>query len=141
MQRAVQASPSVHDRRRDRADVIGVVDVHLHHVGLRGQLAGDLLGQPHALADVREQDLGALLLRDLGCGEGDAVVGQDAGDEQLLAVEEHASGASSSVMDRCAPAARGRWRLVYRPFVAQPCRRQACDGKHPRRHRASIEHP
>ena len=79
----------------DSGDVVRVVDVHLEHVRGRGQLPRNLLRQANAPADVREENLRALLLCHLRDRERNAVVGQDAGDEQLLAVEAHASGASS----------------------------------------------
>ena len=89
VQHAVQRTPPVAQRRGDRGDLLGLVDVELEDVGWVGQALGDALGDAHATAETGEDDLGPLTLRALGDGEGDRLLGEDAGDEQALAVEEH----------------------------------------------------
>ena len=54
-----------------------------------GQPLRRALGQPAHAAEARQQDLRALLLRPLGGVERDRVLGDDAGDQQALAVEDH----------------------------------------------------
>ena len=75
----------------------------------------------HRAADAGQQHLGSGLLRDLRDGEGHRIVGQDAGDEQLLAFEQHAAGPpGAGWTDAGAPdcSADGRlndpWRLMLR---------------------------
>ena len=56
--------------------------------GSLGQLAGGPLGQGEGPPGAREHDLGPLLLGQPGHGEGQGGVGEDAGDEEALSVEE-----------------------------------------------------
>src|SRR3954447_12863732 len=63
-------------------------DVELPHLWFRRQPAGYALRQAHAAAGAGEDDVGTLLLRDAGGGEGQRVVRQHAGDEDAFAVEQ-----------------------------------------------------
>ena len=80
----------------DGLERLGVVDVELEHVGLGGQALGHPLGDPHPAAEAGEDDLGALFLGAARDGEGDRLVGQHAGDEQLSSFEEHACTTTAS---------------------------------------------
>ena len=113
MDDSVDVSPSAHELPGHGINVRLVVDVELEDVGRAArELSGNALGQSARAAERGEHDLGPRLLRHLRDGERDAVVGEDTGDEQLLAFEEHAGGAS------CADgtdAHRGRARLKITP--------------------------
>ena len=67
---------------RDGGHLVGLVDVHLEHVGRRvAEPLGDPLRDPQPAAEAGQDDLGALLLRALGDGVGDRALGEDSGDE------------------------------------------------------------
>ncbi len=70
-------------------DLVGLVDVHLQHVGRLGQPSRHLLCEAHRASEVGEHDLGALLLRGSGRGERDRLRRQHPRDEQLLVVQQH----------------------------------------------------
>ena len=73
----------------DGRDVLGRIGhVELEHVGLGRQLAGRALGERQPAPGAGEDDLGPLLLGQLGHAEGERGVGEDAGDEDALAVEQ-----------------------------------------------------
>ena len=57
-----------------------------------GQAPRDPLGETHRPPKAGQDDLGARLLGHPSHGVGDRVIGQHAGDEDLLAVEEHRRG-------------------------------------------------
>ena len=69
-------------------DVGGVGDVELEHVGLGRELAGRALGERQPAAGAGEEHLRPLLLGQPGDAEGEGGVGEHAGDEDALAVEE-----------------------------------------------------
>ena len=95
VQQAVEAAPALVERPGDGLELVGVVDVELEHLGLGGQALGHPLGDPHPAAEAGEDDLGALVLGAARDGEGDRLVGQNAGDEQLSSFEEHACTSTS----------------------------------------------
>ena len=68
--------------------MLGHGDVELEDVdGLR-QLARDSLGQAQRAAGTGQHDAGAFLLRELGNAERQRCIGEDAGDHDVLAVEQ-----------------------------------------------------
>ena len=78
-------------------DVLGVGHVELEHRRRRRQLAGRALGERQPPAGAGQHDLGALRLGQLGHAEGQRGVGEDAGDDDPLAVEEpHGASTLSS---------------------------------------------
>ena len=89
MEDAVERAPALLDVVDDGGDVVGVVDVELEDVGRVGQAVGDPLRDPHPAAEAGEHDLRAFLLRALGDGVGDRALGEDPGDEQAAAFEQH----------------------------------------------------
>jgi hypothetical protein len=88
VQHAVEHAPALLEVGDDGGQVPLVGDVELEDVGRAGQPLGHALRQPHRPAEAGEHDLGALLLRAARDGVGDRAVRQDAGDQELLAVEE-----------------------------------------------------
>ena len=88
MEGAVDAAPALAELVADGGDVRRVGDVELEHVGLGGELAGGALGERQPAPGAGEDHLGALLLREAGDAEREGGVGEDAGDEDALAVEE-----------------------------------------------------
>src|SRR5438132_5912469 len=89
---AVEAAPALLQRAGQRAEVLLIIDVHLEDVGGRCHPAGTLLGQAHDAAEAGEHDIGALLLSRLGNRKRDAGWGEDAGDEDLLPLEDARHG-------------------------------------------------
>src|SRR3546814_1791025 len=85
---AVDPTPALADGVSHGDDVVGVGDVELEHLGRLRELAGGALRQREAATGTGEDHLGALLLGDAGHPEREGGVGQDAGDEDALAVEE-----------------------------------------------------
>ena len=81
--------------QRSRSDSVSaarssaLVHVELEHVDGLGQPLRRALGHPPAAPEARQHDRGALLLRLRGGVEGDRVLGDHAGDQQPLAVEDH----------------------------------------------------
>ena len=98
VQQAVEAVPALGQRRAGGAQLVGGRHVDLEDVGLGGQLAGRALGQREGAAGAGEHDVGALFLGQAGHREGQRGVGEDARDEEPLAVEE--SHCASEVMRR-----------------------------------------
>ncbi len=79
-------------------EVFGHRDVELEHVGRLRQLAGHSLGQAQRPTGAGQHDVGALLLGERGHAERQRGVGEDAGDHDVLAVEQtHASDRSQAV--------------------------------------------
>src|SRR5699024_6248906 len=72
---------------------------------LRGdrQALGDHLSDLHLTAEAREDDLGSLLLCEAGGGEGDRGLGEHAGDENALSVEDSHGGPFFKGVDLSAP--------------------------------------
>ena len=70
-------------------------------VGLGGQLPGDPLGQAHGPAERGQDDLRSLLLGAAGHREGDGLIGEDAGDEDALAFQQHAMLLSRARWSAC----------------------------------------
>ena len=90
-QRAASASPG-------GAQLLGRGDVDLEDLGLPGELAGGAPRERQGPPRAREDDVRTLLLGEPGHGEGQRRVGEDARDEEPLAVEE--SHCASEVMRR-----------------------------------------
>ena len=67
--------------------MLGVGDVELDDGRLLRQPLGDPLAQRQRPPEVGEDEGGALLLGEPGRGEGDRRLGQHAGDQDLLALE------------------------------------------------------
>ena len=63
-------------------------DIQFEHRRLGRQLAGGALGEGQPTTGTGEDDLRPFLLGQLGHTEGDGCVGEDAGDHDVLAVEE-----------------------------------------------------
>ena len=93
VQDAVEAPPSGRELLAGGVDLLGIGDVELEHVGRRRQTPRGLLREAHRTAEVRQHDLGAVLLGGARRGEGDRLRGEDARDEELLALEHHVAGA------------------------------------------------
>jgi hypothetical protein len=74
----------------ERVEVLGVRDVELDDGGLLRQPLGDPLAQRQRATEVGQHDGGALVLGEPGGGERDRRLGQHAGDEDLLALEDPA---------------------------------------------------
>ena len=91
---------------RGRRQLVGLGHVDLEHLGLDGQLAGGPPGEREAPPGPAQHDLGALLLGGPGHGEGQGGVGQHAGDQDALSVEE-----SHAPKGYCRPRPAGRPRL------------------------------
>ena len=72
----------------DGVEVLGHGDVELEDVDVGAELAGRARRQAEAPPGAGEDDRGALGLGDPGDGEGQRGVGEDAGDHDVLAVEE-----------------------------------------------------
>ena len=89
VQEPVEPSPPGPDLGRDRLDVRGIVRVHLQDVDGIGEPARRLLRQPHRAPERGQDDLGPLLLQGLRGRVRDRLARQHAGDEQLLAFEQH----------------------------------------------------
>jgi len=89
VQEAVEMAEALADLVGHCGDLALVVGVHLQDVGRRGEAAGAHLGELHPLAEPRQQDLRPLLLGEAGHGEGDALRGEHAGDQELAAIKEH----------------------------------------------------
>ena len=88
---AVEAAELLADDVGQGGQVLVVGDVELDDLGGLGQLLGDALGQ-RGPRERGEDDLGALLLGQLGGVEGDGGLGQHTGDQDALAVEDSAHG-------------------------------------------------
>ena len=86
MEDAVEAVPARRQRVTGGAELLGLGDVDLEHLGRIGQLAGRALGQRQGPAGTREHNFGPLLLGQPRHGEGQGGIGQDAGDEEPFAV-------------------------------------------------------
>jgi hypothetical protein len=71
----------------ERRQVLGVGDVELDDRRLLRQSLGDPLAQRHGPAEVRQDDGGALLLRQARRRVGDRRLGQYARDQDLLAFQ------------------------------------------------------
>jgi hypothetical protein len=67
--------------------VLGVGDVELEHVDGGRQLAGGAPGQRQPSAGTGQDDVGALFERQLGHPVRQRIIGEDTGDEEVLAVE------------------------------------------------------
>ncbi len=88
VEQAVQAIPAGGEGGAGRLQLLGRGDVDLEDLGFAGELARRAPGEREGAPRAREHDVGPLLLRQAGDGEGQRGVGEDAGDEQALAVEE-----------------------------------------------------
>jgi hypothetical protein len=84
----VDASPTLRDGLTGAHEVLGHGDVELEHVDLAIELAGRARRQAQAASGSGEDDRGALGLGHPGDREGERGVGEDAGDHDVLAVEE-----------------------------------------------------
>jgi hypothetical protein len=89
VQETVQPPPPRPDLVRNPFDVLRVVRVHLEDVHRLRQAPSGLLGETHRAAERRQHDLRALLLKRARRRVGDRLPRQHAGDEQLLALEQH----------------------------------------------------
>ncbi len=69
--------------------MIGVGHVELDDLGLRGKPARGALREAHGPTERAEDDLGALLLGELGDRVGDRSVVEHSGHEDALTVEDH----------------------------------------------------
>ena len=88
---AVEAAELLADDVLQAGQVLVVGHVQLDDLGGLGQLPGDALGQGGP-GEGGEDDLGALLLGQLGGVEGDGGLHQHTGDQDALAVENSAHG-------------------------------------------------
>src|ERR1700722_9120812 len=88
VQQAVQAVPAGGEGSTRRPQLFGRRDVDLEDLGLAGELARGAPSEREGAPRAREHDVRPLLLRQAGHGESQRGVGEDAGDEQPLAVEE-----------------------------------------------------
>src|SRR4029077_11729203 len=95
MQDAVEATPLAVDLPGQTGQVLLRVDVELQHVGRLGQAGGGALGHPAGAAEAGQQDLGTGELGLPRDGEGDALPGEDARDQESLAGEHQASSLPS----------------------------------------------
>ncbi len=115
VQQAVEAVPPAGQRGAGGLQLLGRRDVDLEDLGLDGQLAGRAPGQRQGTAGAGEHDLGALLLGQAGHREGQRGVGEDAGDQEPLAVEEshcarrlcEGRGVHVGILGGTGPAGRG----------------------------------
>ena len=89
VQRTVNPAPGALERLRQRGEVLGAVDVKLEHLTDGVEFLRCALGHAPHPAEAREHDLGTLPLRLLSGVEGDRVLGDDAGDQQALAGQDH----------------------------------------------------
>ena len=95
--------------------LLGRGDVDLEHFGLAGKLSGRSLGQRQGPTGTGEDDLGPFLLGQLGHGEGQRGIGEHAGDEESLAIEEshcarrlcESRGVHVGIIGGTGPAGRG----------------------------------
>jgi len=81
-------------------EVVGLVDVQLEDLGRGGEPPGGALGEGHPAAEAGEDELGAFPLGQLGDAERDGLRREDAGDEQLLSLEQHGAALPSGVSGR-----------------------------------------
>src|SRR5712691_7897912 len=88
----VEPAPALLERLGKSVDLFLVVDVHLQDLGGRFHPAGALLGQAHDAPEAGQDDVGALFLCRLGNREGDAGWGEDAGNQDLLPLEDARHG-------------------------------------------------
>jgi hypothetical protein len=93
VQDPVDLSPPGLELLPDGVDLGLVVGIHLQDVARVRQPLRHLLGEAHGASEVRQDDLSAVLLRGRRRCEGDRLRGQHAGDQQLLAVEQHGRAA------------------------------------------------
>ena len=93
----------------ERRQVIGVRDVELDDRSLRGQPTRDDLREAELAAERGEHHLGALLLREARDVERDRAVGQDAGDEELLALSR------PMVVSSSCEGSEGQWPMPRPP--------------------------
>ena len=92
VQDAVDAAPALAQVVRDGLDVLGLVDVELEHVGDGIELGGRAVGHALRAAEARQHDLRTGRLRLLGHLERDRLAVDDAGDQELLALQSTHSG-------------------------------------------------
>ena len=95
----VETAPALLQVPAKRLEVPRAGDVELEHVRGLGQAGGGALGDPPGTAEAREDDLCALALGLIGDRVGDAVVVENAGDEDALALEDHGWGEISRLSD------------------------------------------
>ena len=115
VQQAVEPVPAGGQRGPRRVQLLGRRDVDLQDLGLAGELAGGAPGQRQGASRAREHDVRPFLLRQTGHGEGQRGVGEDAGDEKPLAVEEshcarrlcEGRGVHVGILGGTGPAGRG----------------------------------
>ena len=88
VEQAVEAVPAGGQGVAGCGQLLGGGDVDLEHLGRVGELASRALGERQGPPGSRQDDFGALLLGPPGHREGQRGVGEDAGDQEPLAVEE-----------------------------------------------------
>jgi hypothetical protein len=88
MEDAVDVSPLLGECLANGDAVLGHRDVEFEHVDVVAELAGGSLRQTQRPARAREHDVGTLASCESGYTEGQRGVGEDAGDHDLLAVEQ-----------------------------------------------------
>ena len=123
VQDAVDAAPALAQVLRDGLDVLGLVDVELEHVGHGVELAGGALGHALGAAEAGQDDLGARRLGLLGDLERDRLAVDDAGDQELLALQRLTAGSSSR--GRAWPAGAGPRDVMRPPGRARRCGRRS----------------
>src|SRR5205823_7183885 len=94
MDEPVEPAPALFERLRQRVDLLLVVDVHLQDLGSGFHPAGTLLRQAHDPAETGQHDIRAFPLRHVGDRVRDARRGQDTGDQDFLALEDHRATSS-----------------------------------------------
>ena len=88
VQYAVHPTPFGRKRLAHVDQVFGVGDVEFEHIDGLGQLACRALREAEGSARAGEHDVGALLLRQHGNAVGKRGIREDAGDHDVLAVEQ-----------------------------------------------------
>ena len=88
MEQPVEPIPPVCESGARRGELFGGGDVDLEHIWFDGKLAGGPLGKRESTPCSRKNHLSSFFLCQLGHGEGEGGLGEDAGDEEVFASEK-----------------------------------------------------